>query len=194
MKKIAVFCGASIGFNPIYKTEAENVGAYFSKNKIGLVYGAGKIGMMGALADELLRHNGEVIGIIPHLLKNEEVLHSDITQVIVTKKMSTRKVKMSRLVDGYIALAGGFGTLDEIFEVLTLGQLGIESKPIGFLNTNGFFNPMIQQLDLMVKEGFLKPENRNMVLVSETIEDLIKKMNKYEAPKMTKIVNTVAKK
>ena len=167
---------------------------YFSKNKIGLVYGAGKIGMMGALADELLRHNGEVIGIIPHLLKNEEVLHSDISQVIVTKKMSTRKVKMSRLVDGYIALAGGFGTLDEIFEVLTLGQLGIESKPIGFLNTNGFFNPMIQQLDLMVKEGFLKPENRNMVLVSETIEDLIKKMNKYEAPKMTKIVNTVVKK
>ncbi len=194
MKKIAVFCGASIGFNPIYKKEAENVGAFFGKNNIGLVYGGGKIGMMGALADELLKHNGEVIGIIPHLLKHEEVVHSDITQVITTKKMSTRKVKMSKLVDGYITLAGGFGTLDEVFEVLTLGQLGIENKPIGFLNTNNFFNPMVEQLDLMVQEGFLKQENRNMVLVSDTIEDLIVQMNNYKAPKMTKIVNTVVKK
>lgn len=193
MKKIAVFCGASIGFNPIYKTVAENVGVYFGKKNIGLVYGGGKIGMMGVLADALLKQNGEVIGIIPHLLKHEEVVHSDITQVIVTKKMSTRKVKMSRLVDGYIALAGGFGTLDEIFEVLTLGQLGIEHKPIGFLNTNNFFNPIIQQLDLMVKEGFLKQENRDMVLISNTIEDLISKMQEYKAPKITKIVNTVVK-
>ena len=193
MKKIAVFCGASIGFNPIYKTEAEKVGAYFGKHNIGLVYGGGKIGMMGALADELLKHKGEVIGIIPHLLKHEEVVHSDITKVIVTKKMSTRKVKMSKLVDGYIALAGGFGTLDEIFEVLTLGQLGIEQKPIGFLNTNDFFSPLLNQLDLMVQEGFLKQENRNMVLVSDSIEDLIAQMNNYTAPKMTKIVNTTVK-
>ena len=193
MNRIAVFCGASIGSNSVYKTEAENVGAYFGKHNIGLVYGGGKIGMMGALADELLKHNGEVIGIIPHLLKHEEVVHSDITKVIVTKKMSTRKVKMSKLVDGYIALAGGFGTLDEIFEVLTLGQLGIEGKPIGFLNTNNFFNPLLDQLELMVKEGFLKPENKNMVLVSDSIDDLIDQMNNYTAPKMTKIVNTTVK-
>ncbi len=193
MNKIAVFCGASIGFNSIYKSEAEKVGAYFGEHNIGLVYGGGKIGMMGALADELLKHNGEVIGIIPNLLKHEEVVHSDITKVILTKNMSTRKVEMSKLVDGYIALAGGFGTLDEIFEALTLGQLGIESKPIGLLNTNGFFNPMLQQLDLMVKEGFLKKENRNMVLVSNSIEDLIDKMNNYKAPTITKIVNTTVK-
>lgn len=193
MNKIAVFCGASIGFNPIYKAEAEKVGAYFGKHNIGLVYGGGKIGMMGALADELLKHNGEVIGIIPHLLKHEEVVHSDITEVIVTKKMSTRKVKMSKLVDGYITLAGGFGTLDEVFEVLTLGQLGIEQKPIGFLNTNGFFNSIIQQLDFMVKEGFLKQENRDMVLISNSIEDLMKQMKNYTAPKMTKIVNTTVR-
>ncbi len=190
MKKIAVFCGASIGFNPIYKETAEEVGAYFGENNIGLVYGGGKIGMMGALADELLKHNGNVIGIIPHLLKNEEVLHSDITKVILTKKMTTRKVKMSKLVDGYIALAGGFGTLDEVFEVLTLGQLGIENKPIGFLNTNNFFSPMLAQLDLMVEEGFLKKENRKMVLVSDSIEELMQQMNDYTAPLMTKIVNT----
>ncbi len=193
MNKIAVFCGASIGFNSIYKSEAEKVGAYFGEHNIGLVYGGGKIGMMGALADELLKHNGEVIGIIPNLLKHEEVVHSDITKVILTKNMSTRKVEISKLVDGYIALAGGFGTLDEIFEALTLGQLGIESKPIGLLNTNGFFNPMLQQLDLMVNEGFLKKENRNMVLVSNSIEDLIEQMNNYKAPTITKIVNTTVK-
>lgn len=194
MKKIAVFCGASIGFNPIYKSDAEKVGTYFGKNNIGLVYGGGKIGMMGALADELLKLNGEVIGIIPHMLKHKEVVHSDISQVIVTNTMSTRKVEISKLVDGYIALAGGFGTLDEIFEALTLGQLGIENKPIGLLNTNNFFSPTLQQLDLMVQEGFLKPENRNMVLVSDTIEELIEQMYAYEPPIMTKIVNTAINK
>ena len=193
MKKIAVFCGASIGFNPIYKIEAEKVGAYFGENNIGLVYGGGKIGMMGALADELLKQNGHVIGIIPHLLVHEEVVHSELSQLIETNTMSKRKVEISKLVDGYIALAGGFGTLDEIFEALTLGQLGIENKPIGLLNTNGFFNPILDQLNLMVKEGFLKQENRDMVLVSESIEDLIKKMYDYKAPKMTEIVNTTVK-
>ena len=194
MKKIAVFCGASIGFNSIYKDEALRVGAYFGRNKIGLVYGGGKIGMMGALADELLKYKGEVIGIIPHLLKHEEVVHSELSQLIETKTMSKRKVKISKLVDGYIALAGGFGTLDEIFEALTLGQLGIENKPIGLLNTLGFFSPMLAQLDLMVQEGFLRQENRDMVLVSDTIEDLIDKMYAYTPPKKSKIVHTVVKK
>ncbi|MFK5878934.1 MAG: TIGR00730 family Rossman fold protein [Flavobacteriaceae bacterium] len=193
MKKIAVFCGASIGFNSIYKNDAERVGAYFAQHNIGLVYGGGKIGMMGVLADELLKHDGEVIGIIPHLLVHEEVVHSDLSQLITTKTMSKRKVKISKLVDGYIALAGGFGTLDEIFEALTLGQLGIENKPIGLLNTSGFFDPLLAQLDVMVKEGFLKKVNKNMVLVSETIEDLIEQMNNYTAPKISKVVNTTVK-
>lgn len=190
MKKIAVFCGASIGFQPIYKQAAEAVGAYFGRNQIGLVYGGGKIGMMGALADELLKHQGEVIGIIPHLLKHEEVVHSELSELIEVKTMSNRKVQISKLVDGYIALAGGFGTLDEIFEALTLGQLGIEQKPIGLLNTNGFFDPLLSQLDLMVAEGFLKPENRAMVLLSNSIEDLIRQMQDYKPTKITKIVNT----
>jgi len=193
MQKIAVFCGASIGFNSIYKNDAERVGAYFAQHNIGLVYGGGKIGMMGALADKLLEQGGEVIGIIPHLLVHEEVVHSDLSQLIKTKTMSKRKVKISKLVDGYIALAGGFGTLDEIFEALTLGQLGIENKPIGLLNTAGFFNLVLAQLDVMVKEGFLKQTNRDMVLVSDTIENLIVQMNNYTAPKMSKVVNTTVK-
>ena len=194
MKRIAVFCGSSIGFNTIYAQEAKKVGNYFAQHTIGLIYGGGKIGMMGVLADTILENNGEVIGVIPHLLRHEEVAHTDITKMIVTKKMSKRKVKISRLADGYIALAGGFGTLDEIFEALTLGQLGIENKPIGILNTNGFFDHTLKQLDTMVAEGFLKASNRNMLLVSNTIEDLITQMENYQAPKVSKVVNTVASK
>jgi len=194
MKRIAVFCGSSIGFNSIYKESAQQLGQYLAKNNISLVYGGGKIGLMGVIADTVLENKGEVIGVIPGLLRHEEVAHTKITEMIVTKKMSKRKVKISRLVDGYIALAGGFGTLDELFEALTLGQLGIENKPVGILNTNGFFNHSLKQLDLMVKEGFLKESNRNMLLVSNTIEDLLIKMNNYKAPKVSKVVNTVASK
>lgn len=194
MNNIAVFCGSSKGFNTIYVNEAINVGNYFADNNICMVYGGGKIGMMGAIADTILNKNGTVIGVIPGLLKHEEVAHNKITKMIVTKKMSKRKVKISKLVDGYIILAGGFGTLDELFEALTLGQLGIENKPIGILNTNNFFDFTLKQLDVMVKEGFLKQVNRDMLLVSDTIEDLIKKMKNYVAPKLGKVVNMVVKK
>jgi len=194
MKKIAVFCGSSIGFNSVYANEAIKLGNYFAENNIGLVYGGGKIGMMGAIADTILKNKGEVIGVIPNILRHEEVAHDKITQMIVTKKMSKRKVTISKLVDGYIALPGGFGTLDELFEALTLGQLGIENKAIGILNTNGFFNLVLKQLDVMVKEGFLKQRNRDMLLVSENIEELISKMRNYIAPKITKITQTVASK
>jgi len=194
MKRVAVFCGSSIGFNSVYAEDAKKIGKYFALNSIGLVYGGGKIGMMGAIADTIIENKGEVIGVIPDLLRHEEVAHAKITQMIITKKMSKRKVKISKLVDGYIALAGGFGTLDEIFEALTLGQLGIENKPVGIFNTNGFFNHTLLQLDHMVREGFLKQSNRDMIIVSETIEELIREMETYKAPKMSKIVNTVATK
>lgn len=193
MKKIAVFCGSSLGFNEIYKNDAIKVGNYFAENNIGLVYGGGKIGMMGVLADTILKKNGKVTGVIPGLLRHEEVAHNEITEMIVTKTMSKRKVKISRLVDGYIGLPGGFGTLDEIFEALTLGQLGIEQKPVGILNTNGFFDPLIQQLDLMVKEGYLKRSNKEMLMVSDTIEDLISRLFNYKAPEMTQIINKVVR-
>ncbi|MCB0485843.1 MAG: TIGR00730 family Rossman fold protein [Flavobacteriaceae bacterium] len=194
MKRVAVFCGSSIGFNPIYAEEAKKLGNYLAKNNIGLVYGGGKIGMMGILADAVLENNGEVIGVIPNLLRHEEMAHTKITEMIVTKKMSKRKVTISKLVDGYIALPGGFGTLDEIFEALTLGQLGIETKPIGVLNTNGYFDHLLKQLDVMVSEGFLKNDNKNMLLVSDTVEELFYKMERYVAPKMSKIVNATDKK
>ncbi|MEN8186224.1 MAG: TIGR00730 family Rossman fold protein [Bacteroidota bacterium] len=194
MNRIAVFCGSSIGFNGIYAEKARELGEYFTKKNIGLVYGGGKIGMMGVIADTILENNGEVIGVIPGLLRHEEVAHTKITRMIVTKKMSKRKVKISKLVDGYIAMPGGFGTLDEIFEALTLGQLGIENKPVGILNINGYFDHSLHQLDVMVKEGFLKQSNRNMLQVSDSVAELLNKMDNYIAPKMSKVVNTVASK
>lgn len=193
MKKVAVFCGSSIGFKEIYRNEAIKLGNCFIENNIGLVYGGGKIGMMGIIADTILGKKGVVIGVIPVLLRHQEVAHANITEMIVTKTMSKRKVKISKLVDGYIALPGGFGTLDEIFEALTLGQLGIETKPVGILNTNGFFNHLILQLDVMVAEGYLKQSSKEMLIVSETVEDLIAKMFKYKAPEMTKIINKIVK-
>ncbi len=194
MKKVAVFCGASIGFDKIYAEEARNLGKFLAQKGIGIVFGGGKFGMMGSIADAALEKGGEVIGVIPDFLKLEEIEHTGITQMITSENMSDRKMIISKMVDGYIALPGGFGTLDEVTEVLTLGQLHLEQKPIAFLNTKGFFNPLIQQFDLMVREGFLKQENRDMVLIDSNIEALYQKMINYQAPKVSKLVNTVASK
>jgi len=191
LKRIVVFCGSSIGFNPIYKETAVALGNYFAENKIGLVYGGGKVGMMGAIADTILKHKGEVIGVIPNLLEKEEVVHAGVEEMIVCKTMSQRKVIMSKLIDGYITLPGGFGTMDELFEALTLGQLHIEQKPIGILNVNGFFDPVLLQLDKMIEEGFLKQTNRDMLIVGTSVDDLIQKMNAYKAPKISNVINKV---
>ena len=191
MKKVVVFCGSSIGFNSVYKNAAIELGNYFAKNNIAMVYGGGKIGMMGIIADTILAKKGEVIGVIPKLLEKEEVVHSGVSKLIVTKKMSKRKVIMSKLVDGYITLPGGFGTLDELFEALTLNQLQIEQKPVGILNVNGFFNFTLQQLDVMVKEGYLKPQNRELLLVDSTVNGLMQQMLNYTAPEKSHVINKV---
>jgi hypothetical protein len=193
MNRIVVFCGSSLGFNPVYKEAAIELGTYFVQHKIGLVYGGGKIGMMGALSDTILDLNGEVIGVIPKLLEKEEVVHAGVEEMIICKKMSERKVIMSKLVDGYITLPGGFGTLDELFEALTLGQLHIEQKPIGLLNVNGFFDAILIQIDKMVAEGYIKSQNLNLLIVAATVDELMQKMNRYKAPEITHIINKVVR-
>lgn len=192
MKRVAVFCGSSMGFNKIYAREAKKLGAYLAGRQLTLVYGGANRGLMGVLADSVLENKGEAIGVIPDLIRKEEIAHTGLTQLIITKKMSERKEMISKYADGYIAMAGGFGTLDELFEALTLSQLGIESKPVGILNTGGYFDPMISQLDRMVKEGFLKAENRDMLLVEKTVEALIERMEKHQVVKVSKIVNKIA--
>ena len=194
MKRLAIFCGASIGHQPVYAEHAKALGKFLADKNIEIVFGGGKFGMMGAIADAALAAGSKVIGVIPDFLKLEEIEHTGIQEMITSENMSDRKMIISKMVDGYIALPGGFGTLDEVMEALTLGQLQIEHKPIALLNTNGFFDYLIAQFDVMVKEGFLKPENRAMILVDENIEKLFEKMQNYQAPKVSKIVNTVASK
>ena len=193
MKKIVVFCGSSLGFNPIYKNAAVELGNYFANNDITLIYGGGKIGMMGVLSETILKKGGNVIGIIPSLLKKEEVVNKNVSELIITKTMSERKVMMSKLADGYISLPGGFGTLDELFEGLTLGQLHIEQKPNGILNINGFFDHTVKQLVHMVTEGYLKKENKEMLLVGTNVSELMLKMDSYTAPKKSAVINKVIK-
>ncbi|WP_397445521.1 TIGR00730 family Rossman fold protein [Polaribacter sp. R77954] len=191
MKRIVVFCGSSLGFNAVYKDAAIELGNYFAKHNMGLVYGGGKIGMMGILADTILAKKGEVIGVIPKLLEKEEVVHAGVEEMIVCKKMSERKVIMSKLIDGYITLPGGFGTLDELFEALTLNQLHIEQKPVGLLNINGFFDAILAQIDKMVVEGYVKEANKKLLIVGNSVDDLMQKMNAYQPQKVSHVINKV---
>lgn len=193
MRKIVVFCGSSLGFNPMYKEAAIELADYFVKHNIGLVYGGGKIGMMGVLSEQMLAQKGEVTGVIPGLLEDEEVINRNATKIIVTKTMSERKVIMSQLIDAYITLPGGFGTLDELFESLTLGQLHIEQKPVGLLNVNGFFDHTLKQLDVMVAEGYLKPANRDLLIVDTTVNGLMEKMSNYSAPEKVHVIHKVVR-
>ncbi|MCL6265652.1 TIGR00730 family Rossman fold protein [Flagellimonas myxillae] len=180
MKRIAVFCGSSEGSDPKIVKLAYTTGTVLGTKGIGLVYGGAKIGLMGKVADGTLDKNGEVIGVIPHFLKRKEVFHPKITELITVDTMHERKLKMHELSDGFIALPGGYGTLEELFEIITWGQLGLNQKPMGILNPNGFFEPMLQLLDNMVLKGFLKQENRDMLLVDNSIEGLLRQMQQYQ--------------
>lgn len=176
MKKITVFCGSSFGSEEIYKEQAELLGKTLAKQNIGLVYGGANVGLMGAVADGALSENGTVIGVLPNFLRSKEIAHKGLTELILVESMHERKTKMSDLCDGVIALPGGFGTLEELFEMLTWAQLGLHKKPIGILNINGFYDALIELLKVMVEKGLLKDANKEMLLVSNNIEDLLEKM------------------
>lgn len=191
MRKIAVFCGSSVGFDPIYKQAAIQLGNAFVKRDITLVYGGGKIGLMGVLAETILNQGGKVIGVIPELLKKKEVVDCNVTELIVTQTMSERKVVMSKLSDGYISLPGGFGTLDELFEGITMSQLYIEEKPNALLNTNGYYDHLLSQIERMIDDGFVKSSNKELLIVSRTVEDLIDKMLAYTPQKKLPVTSKI---
>ena len=170
----------------MYKEAAIELGNYFAKNNIELVYGGGKIGMMGILADTVLKTQRQRYWSNSKIIEKKEVVHTGVKEMIVCDTMSDRKVIMSKLVDGYITLPGGFGTLDELFEALTLNQLQIEQKPVGLLNVNGFFDAILLQLDKMVAEGYLKQANRKMLFVGTSVNDLMQKMKPIQSPKKNK--------
>jgi len=186
MKKVAIYCGSSAGPNEIYRTQAAQLGKYLAENDIHVIFGGGKVGIMGILADAALEAGGKVTGVIPGFLHVKEVAHRGLTELITVKTMHQRKVLIEKMCDGAIALPGGFGTMDELFEMLTWGQLGLHDKPVGILNTNGFFDQILAAVDRMVEEGFLKDLNRDMLLVSEHIEELVECMQSYAPPKVRK--------
>lgn len=158
-----------------------------------MVYGGGKVGLMGIIADAMIARNGHVIGVIPKLLEQREVVHRGVSELFITKTMAERKIKMSAAGDAYVALPGGFGTLDELFEALTLQQLHIEQKPVGILNIDGFFDSSLQQFEIMVKEGFLKAENKNLLIVAETIEELFEKFKNFTPLAKTRVTDKIVK-
>jgi uncharacterized protein (TIGR00730 family) len=182
MKSIAVFCGSSSGINRIYREQAASLGSMLARNGIHVIFGGGKVGLMGALADAVLDAGGQITGVIPAFLKLKEVAHDGLSELICVESMHERKALINDISDGAIALPGGLGTLDELFEMLTWGQLGLHAKPVGLLNTNAYFSHVITAIDKMISEGFLKERNREMILVSEDMEDLLLKMKSYQAP------------
>lgn len=189
IQSIAIFCASSLGFDNVWAREASKVGSYLANRHITLVYGGGRVGLMGEIANAALQHGGKVIGVIPHFLNSKEVGHTGVTELISVETMHERKLKMSQLSDAVIAMPGGFGTMEELFEMITWGQLGLHQKPVGLLNTNGFYNHLITFIQSMVDTGLLKKENQNMLLVANTIEELLDKMEKYKAPNVPKWLN-----
>jgi hypothetical protein len=176
MKAIQVFCGSSTGFDPAYAQAARDLGAKLARKDILLVYGAGSVGLMGIMADAALEAGGKVCGVIPHFLRNWEVCHEGLTELILTDSMYVRKVEMLKRSEATIALPGGFGTLDEVFEVITLVQLQQAFQPIGLLNVNGFYDPLMAHVEKMLNEGFVKAIHRDMIVVEADIERLLDRM------------------
>ena len=185
MKSIAVFCGSSSGASPLYAEAAKNLAAEMAKRHLWCIYGAGNVGLMGILADSMLENGGKIIGVIPHFLRELEVCHENLTELFVVNSMDERKVKMAELSEGVIILPGGYGTLDEMFEMITLVQLGQDDQPIGILNVNGYYDHLIKHIDLMVKESFVKPIHKKLVIVSHDINELLDKMNAYQPKPLT---------
>jgi uncharacterized protein (TIGR00730 family) len=176
MQSVVVYCGSNHGAKPIYSEVASELGRALAERNIRLIYGGGGFGLMGTVADTVLEYGGEVIGVIPNFLAELEVAHKTLTEIHFVETMHERKFKMVTLSKGVIALPGGYGTLDELFEILAWRQLKLYDGPVAIVNTNGYYDLMLQQLDLMVQEGFLKAQNRALLIVADTVEEALDKM------------------
>ncbi len=186
MRSVCVFCGSSTGDNPAYADAAARLGRTLAERNVALVYGGGHVGLMGVVADAALEAGGVVIGVMPKSLVDREISHAGLTKLHVVSSMHERKALMSKLSEGFVALPGGNGTLEEFFEVLTWAQLGEHGKPCGLLNVAGYYDPLLAVFDRMVDEAFLKPDHRKLVLVEEEPTALLAKFGAYEPPKTVK--------
>jgi uncharacterized protein (TIGR00730 family) len=189
MKSITVFCGSSFGSDSIFEEQATLLGQTLAKQNIQLVYGGSNTGLMKAVADGALNAGGKVTGVLPHFLQSKEIAHKQLTELILVETMHERKTKMNELCDGVIVLPGGYGTMEEFFEMITWAQLGLHKKPIAILNIDGFYDDLIKLVQTMVDKGFLKQINRDMLLMNDNISELLEKMKNYEAPSVGKWIS-----
>jgi len=179
MKRVCVFCGANAGTRAEYGVAARGLAGVLARRGLGLVYGGGNVGLMGTLADSMLRAGGEVIGVIPQHLVAKEVAHRGVTKLHIVDTMHQRKAMMNELSDAFIALPGGYGTLEELFEILTWSQLGIHGKPSGLLNVAGYYDGLLAMLDHAVDEGFLRPPYRELVMAETDADTLVQRLASF---------------
>lgn len=180
MQRICVFCASSPGARPGYVAAAQQFGQTLARREIGLVYGGGRVGLMGAIADAVLQAGGDVIGVMPEALIAREIGHRGLSDLRVVGSMHERKALMAELADAFVALPGGFGTFEEFCEVLTWGQLGLHQKPCGILNTRGYYDPLLSMFDHAVAERFVRPDHRSLVIVGDTPEQLLDLLDQYQ--------------
>ena len=192
MKRICVFAGSSAGCRPIYRTVAEELGRELAMREVGLVYGGARVGLMGVLADTVLASRGQVTGVIPAALVAKEVAHTGLSDLRVVRSMHERKAMMADLADGFIALPGGWGTLDEFFEILTWGQLGLHQKPCGLLNVESYFDRLLSFVGHSIEEGFVRREYGSMISVSGSPGALLDMLESYEPPTVEKWIDRAA--
>ncbi|WP_417468635.1 TIGR00730 family Rossman fold protein [Maricaulis sp.] len=182
MKSICVYCGSNPGRDPAFVAAAQDVGARLAGAGVEIVYGGGQVGLMGELANAAMQAGGRVVGVIPEFLALKEIAHLDLSALYVVQSMHARKAKMAHLSDAFIALPGGIGTMEELFEIWTWGQLGQHRKPVGLLNVNGYYDDLVAFLDKMTAQDFLAADHRGSLMVSDDIEALLKAFDGYEAP------------
>ena len=182
MKNVCVFCGSAPGQNILYAEAARNLGQELVRRGCGLVYGGGRIGLMGEVSQSVIAAGGHVVGVIPQSLASKEIAYEGATELHIVDTMHQRKALMADRADAFLALPGGYGTFEELFEILTWAQLGIHRKPIGLLNVNGFYSPLLACLDHVMWEGLLKPKHRELLLVSDSIADLLDRMAAWTPP------------
>lgn len=182
LKAVCVFCGGNAGVRPSYGENAVALGKELASRGLSLVYGGGSVGLMGQIANAALKHGSAVVGIIPEHLTTKELMGYPIGELIVVATMHERKARMASMSDAFIAMPGGFGTLDELFETVTWGQIGLHGKPIGLLNVDGFFNPLVQYIDHCVTEGFIRPHHRELLLVDDQPARLLDRLAEHQPP------------
>lgn len=193
MKYVCVFCGSSMGVQPAYQQAAQGMGEALARRELGLVYGGGNVGLMGTIADATLAAGGEVIGAIPDFMVAKEIAHTGLTQLHIVSSMHERKTMMAQLSDAFVALPGGYGTLEEFCEVLTWAQLGLHQKPFGLLNVNGYYSPLLKFFDQAVTEEFLRPISRSLVLEASEPENLLDLLANYQPQNVDKWIRKEVK-